>query len=229
MMLFDLTKRPTRHSYSSLKLFKQCPAAYGYSYIQKLPSESTGPMDRGTRLHKLAEDYMRASDTPCPYDIRKIGLTIYQLRQKGAVPEQTWLVDKDWEPTDDESQARLKAIIDVHIPPTGNVLYLHDYKSGREYAEHADQLELYSLIGLRRYPDVVRAEASAIYIDSGHEGPARSILRESFPHYVRRWTELMDRVDDESGFAPTAGGHCGRCPYSSNAGGPCEGWREFKP
>src|SRR5678816_184130 len=50
--------RPTRHSYSSLKMFKECPAKYGYSYIMKLPSPSTGAMDRGTRLHKLCEDYL---------------------------------------------------------------------------------------------------------------------------------------------------------------------------
>jgi hypothetical protein len=221
-----LNKRPTRHSYSSLKLFKQCPAAYKYSYMQRIPSPSTGAMDRGTRLHKLAEDYMKSTDMPCPYDIKKIGLKIYQLREKGAVAEETWLLDKDWEPTDDESKARLKAIVDVHIPPrTTNVLVLHDYKSGREYPEHADQLELYALTGLRRYPSVVRAEASAIYIDAGTTGPSRSILREMFPKLSRRWTELMDRVDDENAFMPTAGGHCRRCSYRSDNGGPCDAWR----
>jgi RecB family exonuclease len=92
-MTFDLTKRPYRHSYSSLKMFKQCPARYAYAHIAKLPQQSSGAMDRGTRLHGLCEDYMKAPNSTCPYDIRKIGVKIYQLRQKGAVAEETWLLD----------------------------------------------------------------------------------------------------------------------------------------
>ena len=219
-LLVDLNKRPTRHSYSSIKLFKMCPAAYAYSYIAKIPMESTGAMDRGTRLHKLCEDYLNAPDAQCPYDIRKIGIRIFNLRAHGAKAEETWLLDRNWQPTDNPDEANLKAIIDVHWLDNG-VLRLHDYKSGRPYADHDDQLELYSLIGLRRFPTVRRVESSALYIDSGAEGSQRSILHEMFPHYAKRWVEVIGRLDDEVRFEPTAGNHCGRCSYGMSKGGPC--------
>jgi len=221
-ILFDLHRRPTRHSYSAVKRYKECPTAYALSYIQRMPDEPTAPMMRGTRLHKLAEDYMGASfDTPVPYDIKKIGLKLYQLREHGALPEAVWMVDRYWRPTEDKEAARLKAIVDVHwLDKT--ILRLHDYKSGRPYADHDAQLDLYSVLGLLRYPDVQRAEASAIYIDSGNEGACRSTIREMLPHKIRLWTAELDRIDDDGKFLPTPGGHCKRCRFGVSKGGPCD-------
>ena len=214
-----------RHSYSAIKKYLECPAAYHYCYVLKLPDPPNAAMMRGTRLHKLAEDYMNADfSVPVPYDIRKIGIMIYQMRQKQFMAEQTWLVDAEWKPTDDESSAKLKAVIDVHRLDK-DVLYLHDYKSGREYPSHADQLELYAAIGLCIYPSAKRAESSAIYVDSGHEGPRRSIIREMLPHIMGRWDGYIDRMDSDYEFIPTGGSHCQRCNYSSKNGGPCDGWK----
>jgi hypothetical protein len=179
-------------------------------------------MDRGTRLHKLCEDYLtdKGPEVAAPYDIRKIALTVYQLKQKGAKAEQTWLLDRNWEPTQIEEEAKIKAIVDFHWLDK-DVLRLHDYKSGRPYPDHDDQLEFYALVGLRRYPAVRRVESSALYIDSGAEGSQRSILREMFSHYSKRWVQLVERLDDEVRFEPTPGNHCSRCHYGSSKGGPC--------
>lgn len=225
--LFDLSKRPTRHSYSSIKLWMECPAAYGYSYIQKMPNPPSAAMMRGTRLHKLAEDYMNNPNLPVPYDIKRIGLKVYQLRDQGAVAERTWLLGKDWEPVDNQDNAKIKAIVDVHRF-IGRVLFLHDYKSGREYPSHADQLEFYATVGLCKFPDAQRAESSAIYIDTGREGQSRSIIREMLPYYRTKWGDIIARMDDDVAFLPTAGGHCGRCNYASKNGGPCDAWRDAK-
>jgi PD-(D/E)XK nuclease superfamily len=220
-----LTNRPRRHSYSSLKRYKECPARYYYSYIMKIPEESSAAMDRGTRLHSLCENYMRAGpDIPVPYDIRKIGIKLYQLRTVKAVPEETWLLDADWNPTEDIERAKLKAIIDVHWRDN-DVLRLHDYKSGRPYPDHESQLEFYSAVGLRRFEDARRAESSAIYIDTGFEGSSRSIIREMLPPVIERWQTLMDKLDGDGRFLPSAGGHCKWCPYRSDKGGECEAWR----
>jgi len=217
--------RPTRHSYSSLRTYKECPAKYAYSYIDRIPSPPSAAMDRGSRLHKLCEDYLGGGLPSCPYDIRRIGVKIFQMRGKGALPEQTWLLDKDWYATENPGDAMLKAIIDVHYMDSG-VLKIHDYKSGREYPEHQDQLELYALIGLQRFPLTGRVEASAIYIDTGIEGQPRSIIRPMLPKLRQRWDGLIARVGADGEFLPTPGGHCRRCHYRSDAGGECDAWRE---
>jgi len=207
-----------RQSYSSLSAYKECPAKYSYRYIEKQPDEPSAAMSRGTRLHKLCEDYL--SGGQCPYDLKRVGLKIFQMRDRGAISEQTWLLDHDWNHTLDISEAALKAVIDVHYLD-GNVLFIHDYKSGREYPGHQDQLELYSLVGLQRYPLAKRVEASAIYIDSGHESPPRSIIRGMYPRLRERWVELIERVEGDRQFLPTPGGHCKRCSFSRGNGGAC--------
>jgi hypothetical protein len=224
----DLTNRPTRHSYSSISKYKECPAAYAYRYIQKMSDSPTAAMMRGTRLHKLAEDYMGNADEAVPYDIKRVGLKIYQLREAGAKPEAEWYVGRDWEPVATKDEAMLMAVIDVHHL-SNTTLKIHDYKSGREYPSHADQLELYSTIGLRVYPDAKRAESSAIYFDSGHEGSQRSIIRDMLPYYIDKWGSDISRIESDVEFRATPGGHCKRCFASSANGGPCEQWRGATP
>lgn len=216
--------RPKRHSYSSISTYLQCPADYKYSYIEKRPTEPSAAMMRGTRLHSLAEDYMRDPDKALnvPFDLRKIGLKIHQMRNLNAEAEKTWLVDHNWEPTDDPDKARVKAIIDVHyLAEEGKVLHCYDYKSGRQYPSHYDQLDLYSILGLLQYPDAKRVESGAIYIDTGITGATGSMLREMLPRAVERWEGDIVRMERDSVFDPAPGGHCKWCDHSVHNGGPC--------
>jgi hypothetical protein len=224
----DLSKRPKRHSYSAIARYKECPARYAYGYIMKLPDPPSAAMARGTRLHGLAESYMldKKREVPVHFELRKIGLELFRMRELGAIAEQTWMVNKDWEPTDDPEKAHVKAIIDVHyLTEDGGVLHCHDYKSGRAYPSHSDQLELYSILGLLRYPNAHRAESGAIYIDSGTTGADGSILRQMLPTLVRRWDADIGRMEDDVEFVPTPGSHCKWCAYASRTGGPCQGDR----
>ncbi len=223
--MFDLTKRPTRHSYSSISKYRECPAAYGYRYLQKMADPPTAAMMRGTRLHKLAENYMNAGfEEAVPYDIKKVGLKLYQLREQRAAPEVEWLLDRDWQPIQDKEAAMLVAVIDVHHI-NQDLLKLHDYKSGREYPSHSDQLELYCTVGLSVHRDAQRAEGSAIYFDTGHEGAQRSIIRDMLPYYRDRWGGFIAGIEGDVEFRPTPGGHCKRCSFNSANGGPCDAWR----
>lgn len=215
--------RPTRHSYSSISTYKECPREYYYSYVLKLPSPPSAPMMRGTRLHKLCEDYMAdpSGISPVPYDVKKIGLKLHHFRTLGATPEVVWLVDENWEPTKDQAKARVKAIVDVHYY-RDNVLYCYDYKSGRQYPSHYDQLNLYGVLGLIQYPDARRVETGAIYIDSGITAATDSMLREMLEHSRKRWDGDIVRMERDTRLDPTPGDHCKRCTYSKYNGGPCE-------
>lgn len=225
---FSKQAKPTRHSYSSISKYKECPRRYAYQYLVGLKEPSTAAMDRGTRLHKLCEEYVgdKSKQMACPYDLKRIGLKLYNLRDKGAIPEQEWYVTRDWEPCGKAHPlAWIKAVVDVHYVQDQEILRLHDYKSGREYPSHADQLELYSTLGLLQYPTTRRAVASAVYIDSGLESRERSIIRDMLPAITRKWGGVIERMEGDAAFLPTAGAHCGRCPHASNNGGPCDAWK----
>lgn len=216
------SNRPTRHSYSAISKYKECPAAYNYRYVLKLPEPSSAAMDRGTRLHKLCEDYVTSpsAEVAPPYDVRRIAMKLYHLKTKKAKPEAVWYVNRDWQACD-EGDAWIKGVIDVHYVEK-EVLFLHDYKSGREYPSHADQLELYTALGLCRYEAARRAVSSPLYIDNGVEGRQRSVIREMLPAITRKWGLVIAGMEGDAALLPTPGGHCKRCAFGVSKGGPCK-------
>ena len=212
--------RPKRHSYSSISTWEECPAKYAYSYIYNLPWPSSAAMERGTRLHSLAEDYLNTPEMPIPYDLRKIGPILDRQKQAGGKAEVIWLVNEKWEPVEDQKDAKVKAIVDCHYV-AGEVLHVDDYKSGREYPSHRSQLELYSILGLLKYPLAGRAESAAIYIDGGYSGQDASIIRAMLPHLIDKWSTKIERLESDDDFIANPGSGCRWCPYRKSIGGPC--------
>lgn len=212
--------RPNRWSYSSLSTYKECPAKYKFSYLMKTHTPGSPAMARGTRLHGLCEDYMVTPGAPVHYDVRKIGRELDRLRTAGAKAEQVWLADKEWTSVTLQTQAWVKAIVDVHYLD-GDVLHLYDYKSGREYPTHRDQLELYSILGLLKYPEAKRAESGAIYIDGGYTAAESSIIRAMLPPLIAKWDAQAKEMETDEQFIPSPGSACRWCPYKATEGGPC--------
>jgi PD-(D/E)XK nuclease superfamily protein len=178
-------------------------------------------MVRGTRLHEDCENYVKGKLMVVPWELKKVALRLEDLKQKGAAAEETWLLDKYWK--HDDEKPWIKAIIDVHyFEPGGKVLHVTDYKSGREYPEHRDQLELYGLIGLCRFPEVNRVEYQALYLDSGHTSNDGAILRGAvMDNKVKKWTDRAIRIFEDKEYRPNPGGACRFCDYNGKRGGPC--------
>lgn len=213
-------KRPTRWSYSSVSTYEECPSKWKYSYIDNLPWPSSAAMARGTRMHTMAEDYVKGNINFCPPEIKKIGPLMEQLKARKAKTEEVWLLDKTWTPTEDPAQAWVKAIIDVHHIE-GDTLYVKDYKSGRMYDSHRGQLELYGIMGLLRYPEVTRVATSAVYMDDGFEGMDGSIIRAMLPKMIPVWEEKAQRMMADDTWEPRPSSACRWCSYKKENGGPC--------
>lgn len=217
-------KRPTRHSYSSISTYQECPARYKYDYIDKLPGEESAAMMRGTRLHSKCEEYLKApkdGEVAAPYDLRRINQILYNMRAAGAKSEVTWLVDRNWKPVVDPGQAYVKAIVDAHWLDQ-EVLHVRDFKSGREYPSHRKQLELYSILGLLEYPSAGRAESAATYIDGGYSGQDASIIRPMLPKLIDLWSTEIETLESDDDFIANPGAKCKWCPFRRSNGGPCE-------
>lgn len=212
--------RPTRWSYSQWSTWRDCPAQYAYSYIHKLPWPVNAAAQRGTLLHTMAEDYVTGKVADVPFDLKKISKFLKDLKERQAIAEQTWMLNKQWSPVADKSVAWIKAIVDVHYVE-GDVLHLRDYKSGKEYATHNDQLELYGIIGLQMYPLVKRADLGAIYIDGGFSGAEGSIIRPMLPKLIEKWDQRARDMENDQTFIANPGYKCQWCPYAQGKGGPC--------
>jgi len=181
---------------------------------------------RGTRLHKNAEDYIKQTPED-PVQLCKemipLGPELERMRLNGWKSEEIWLMDASWSPVQDESLAWGKAIIDLH-KMDGDVLNIVDLKSGKRYPEHEEQLQIYALMGMKRYKDVKRVDVAAWYIDEGGRlGHSMSYMPEMFDHYATPWTKLANEILTATEFLPTPSRNaCRFCPYKASQGGPCE-------
>jgi hypothetical protein len=178
-------------------------------------------MERGSRLHTDCEKFLKTDSHVLPWELAKMGPRLMDLKGKQAKSEETWCLDKGWSP--DMVNPWIKAIVDVHwFEVNGTVLQVRDFKSGREYPEHRDQLELYGIIGMRYFPQVKRAEYGAIYLDTGHVSNEGAVIRgDMLDQKVKSWTDRAIRIFEDTTYTPNPGGACRWCDYKSSQGGPC--------
>jgi hypothetical protein len=214
--------KPTRWSYSSLSTYKQCPAKWKFSYIDGISWPESAAMTRGSRMHLMAEEFVNGKVDRVHPEVQKIGPQLLMLKSQGAKTEATWLLKKDWTPTDDPNEAWIKAIVDVHYMTPELVLHVIDYKSGQQYPDHREQLELYGLMGLLVEPAAKRVETAALYMDSGYEGMQSSIIRPMISKMIEPWDQAANEMMADEVYQPRPATHCRWCPYSKAKGGPCE-------
>ena len=213
--------RPTRWSYSSLTTYEECPAKWKYSYIDNLPDPPSPAMERGTRLHKLCETVL-TQDVETPSELMNIARVLERLRVNSAQSEKAWRLDSKWKPVSEKSW--VLGIIDVHFMKD-DALHVYDFKSGKPYASHKKQLELYALIGLATYPQAERVECGAIYIDTGKIGYKRTIERAEADAAIPLWTNRANALLADFELAPKRGSGCYWCAFKDSLGGPCKAWR----
>lgn len=215
-------KLPTRWSFSSYGTHSDCPAKYKFSYIDGIEWGESPQMSRGSRQHKMAEEFVNGTVIQVPHEIRHVGPYLQNLIGYKAKTEVIWMVDQNWNPVTDPDKAWLKAIVDVHWwqDPT---LFVRDYKTGRMYDDHRDQLELYGVLGMIHYPEAKRCDTAAMYFDSTQEGMESSIIRPMLTKLIETWHARGVTVMEDREWKPKPAAHCKWCPYSkTHKGGPCD-------
>lgn len=218
--------KPTRTSYSALTTFENCPAEYSFSYLSGERIDNSSPASRrGTRLHLACEDFLNGklpfAQLPVElYPIRDF-LSIY--KQLEAKAEEVWLVDRDWNiqyPHEEDENTLIKAVVDIHYVLDGS-LYVIDLKSGKEYPEHKDQLQLYAVMGLLKYPDVSQVVTSALYLCG--VGEVTTYTRDQLEGLKMFWNaRALLQINAKSYPATPSASACRWCAYAKSKSGPCE-------
>ena len=171
-------------------------------------------------MHTMAEDFVKGTIPFVPTEIVKIAVQLETYKSVGAHAEAVWLLDYKWTPTESNDEAWVKSIIDLHYP-VKDVVYVKDYKSGQMYDDHREQLELYGIMALMKYPEAKRVETSALYMDTGYEGMEGSIIRAMIPKLVDKWHTSAVTMMEDNDYDPKPGTACRWCPYAKAKGGPC--------
>ena len=159
----------TRWSFSSIKLFEQCPRKYHHLKILKDHVESeTEAMLYGTRFHEAAEFYIK-NDTPLPQYFNFVKSTLDNLKQIPGekLCEYEMGVKEDLTPCAfDDPDVWFRGIADLlildHETGEGRVI---DYKTGKS-AKYADpgQLELMALCVFKHFPTIKKVKSGLLFV-----------------------------------------------------------------
>ena len=225
--------RITAWSFSRWRDYEQCPFKASCKYIHKFKEPESPPMKRGTDIHKKAELYIKGLLKDIPIELGFFEREFKKLRRVEAEAEQSLAFDVDWQPTgwfDTNAWCRVKT--DASALLFGK-RYIVDYKTGKQYEEHADQLELYALAGFITYPEAEEVEAQDWYLDQPPDCPDRitgeSFLRKQVKELKDAWARRTRAMLTDTAFSPRPNYGCRKCwlrrgngDFPGGKGGPCE-------
>lgn len=153
------------------------------------------------------------------------------------VQEKIWL-DAEWN-LSPETGRSITLVLDVLVlDEEAGYAQVIDWKTGsltkttgklksNALEQYIDQLEVYALGVLAKYPKVNHVDTACYFLDD----PSTSAKRhdslsygrgENYEHVKERWTRILKDTLSTERFDPSSGWWCGWCPYSNKVGGPCE-------
>lgn len=211
-------------SYTRWSDYATCPALYKFKYLDKIPTPKNAAMARGTKIHELAEAYVRKQIGGLPKELARFAAAFQKLRAKAeTVAEQEWGFTRAWEPTGYFApDVWLRAKCDAAVPLKSKVTVI-DYKTGREYPSHVQQTSLYALAAFQQYPQVARVQTQFWYLDDGHQVD-EVFTKAELPVMREVWEERVTPMEADTEFTPTPGEACRKysgCPMGKSKGGPC--------
>lgn len=240
-----MTKRLTSWSFSRYNLYKQCPLKCKLIHIDKLKEPPSPAMERGIKIHEMAEGYLKGTlpAKPFPEELRLFATEIQKLRKAfakgGVVVEDNWAFTEAWKKTgwfDKDCWARIK--LDCAHSPTNGVLVITDWKTGKfrpeKNEEYVEQLELYALAAFLMFDHVVQVRPRLVYLDEGTIYPAaksrggvegqlnHGFLRGEVPALLAKWEARVKPMLADEQFAPRPNRFCPWCAFSKAKGGPCQ-------
>lgn len=218
----------TAWSFSAWELYTQCPAKYKYAKIDKLPDPPGPAMARGRAVHKSVEDFLKQPTSSFPVEAAKFAKLVYELAQfPKLLVEQQWAFDRDWREAPwfgkrdgSGKQPWLRSVVDAGVIYEDHAVEVIDWKTGKLYEENKEQVELFALSAMVRYPMAPTVTTRLAYLDSGdeliseHKAADRDKLK-------AKWEKAVVPMFTDTVFAPRPNSKCKWCNFSKSKSGPC--------
>lgn len=214
--------RITAWSYSRWSDYEKCPRKAKYKHVDRIPDGGSPAMERGTAIHKMAENYLNFTDKTLSKELSLFKKEFTTLKSKTPRVEDQWAFDKSWgKVTWFDKTAWLRIKVDAWALPRPQTMDVIDHKTGKRYPGNDLQLSLYALGGFFHQPEVTKINAKLWYLDIGEEVKAEFKIKDK-PALQKDWTARVKPMLTDTRFAAKPGNHCSFCPYRKSNGGPCE-------
>lgn len=231
-------KFPKFWSYSRWKVFNDCRARYEFQFLQKLEQPGSIHLERGTFVHKLAEDFLDdKKQAKVPKELKEFADELKAIRKAGATAEQTLAFTKSWQETTFDDwvgcwlRIKIDAYLEVDDEGTATVI---DFKTGKPWKDTAEQSELYAVGVFQRFPDVQAVDAEFWYTDSGEVVPY-FYSRKDFKKLKQKWQARAQEMLAAKQFPFNKDAYkCKFCPFrddkklANGQFGPCDAYKKAK-
>lgn len=218
--------RITAWSYSRWQCYEECPRKAKYKFIDKLKEPGSAAMDRGTAIHKMAEDYITGKTSKLATELKLFQHELAYLKKAGAQCEQEWAFTSAWQPTgwfDNDAWWRVKT--DVCLELTPGEFTVQDHKTGKYNDSHHLQLDAYGLAAFLKYPHAETVYSVINYLDIGPNAELpteKAYDRKQLPALKKDWIKRTKPMLSDTTFAPRPGNYCRWCHFRKGNGGPCQ-------
>jgi hypothetical protein len=214
----------TSWSFSRWDKHHTCPLMFKYEVIDKRKAPQNAAMARGQKMHDAMKDYLSApadATPPVPVEAGKASALLQEIRQfDNIVVEQQWGFDRQWKPTGwFGADTWLRSIIDVGVLYDDMACEVIDWKSGKPRGTHEDQMELFAISVMQRFPVVQHVTTRLAYTDFEH-AEFGEYPRTDLAKMIEKWEAKVRPMFDDTTYLPRPGEHCRFCIFSrSNSNG----------
>jgi hypothetical protein len=211
-------------SYSAWQCYKQCPFKFKCDYIDGMPRVSSPALDKGNMVHKCAEDYLLGVRNDVDPTLLRLETLLKKIKkQKNLCVELGMAFTDKWVPCPwDDPSAWLRMKLDVIYPVGTNTVQIYDWKTGRAYPDHPEQLGIYAL-GVFKGLEMDIVHASDCYTETGTVSKPEIFQRDREERALQTlWEKRASPMFNDTIFAATPNRFCKGCSRSKGKGGPCQ-------
>lgn len=204
------------HSYSSIKLFENCPLRYYRQRITKDVVDEGGEASKyGERIHAFLENRLKGSGLDAEIaQYEPLCLSVEKLARQGEL-----YIEKELVLTDNltatgwwDADAWLRSKLDVLVI-VGNEAVVMDWKTGKRNADQF-QMQMFAAQVFKHYPDVQQVKTSLVWLKT-MEMDTNTYKRSSMNAI---WAEIMKRIQrihsslEHDNWPAKPSGLCRYCP-----------------
>jgi hypothetical protein len=236
----DIDDGPVDHiktgSFTRLENYEKCAFRAKLLYVDKVPEperplpegKTEQPNERGARVHEAAEAFIRGGVELIP-ELEPFRVEYTELRRLFALGrvsvEGEWGFDSAWQSVAWMSaDVWLRVKLDAMVWLTPKHVLVQDLKTGKRNGnemKHADQMTLYSLAALMKYPEIDDVSVELWYPDVEDLADMHG-SRGHFMRHFKRYNDRFLKMTQERAFAPRPNAYsCKWCRYGPKGSGVC--------
>jgi RecB family exonuclease len=206
------------HSYSSIKLFENCPQRYYRQRIIKdIKDESSDASVYGDRVHKMLEERLK-SDAELPQEVERYESLCRAVEKLVAIGGQLH-IEKELVLTENltptgwwDGDAWLRSKLDVLIIH-GTTAVVMDWKTGKRRPDFF-QMQMFAAQVFKHYPEVTTVKATLVWLKDmamDTEIYKREYVNSVWADIMRRIKRIYDALEHDTWPAKPSG-LCNYCP-----------------